>query len=414
MRVLIKLLIGTALGLALAYFAPENQRFMDALIWLEQFVLQVGRYVLIPVLVFSLTVSVYELKKDGQFWPLIFKNLFLIAGVSLFVISAGIFITLVFPPARIPILAEEQIEIIRLNITGNIKDLFPYNMFSVFAGDGVYLLPVCLFAFILGMGLTYDKSYSKPVIALTDSFSRIFFFISTFFIEILGFTIIVLSSYWTIRFREVLQAGIFFELILLLGIIAAVLCLGIFPLFLYFLKPRVNPWKVLFGSLGTGIAGFFSGDINFSLPVLIWHAKENLGIKRRSNMISLTLFSTFCRAGSAMVAAVAFIVIFKSYSSLGIAYSEVLAIGLRVFGISFLLAGHPCDGAYTALAVLCLGYGQGFEAGYLILKPMIFYLIAVGTFIDVMIASFAAYTIAYTNGFVEDKSAKRFDARRLA
>jgi len=59
--------------------------------------------------------------------------------------------------------------------------------------------------------------------------------------------------------------------------------------------------------------------------------------------------------------------------------------------------------------VLCLGYGQGFEAGCLILKPMAFYLIAVGTFLDVMIASFASYAIARLNGYiVEEKSMKRF------
>jgi hypothetical protein len=104
-----------------------------------------------------------------------------------------------------------------------------------------------------------------------------------------------------------------------------------------------------------------------------------------------------------MVAASAFIVIIKSYSSLGIAASDVFAIGVRAFVISFLLARHPGDGAYTALAVLCQGYGRGFEAGYLILKPIAFYLIAIGTFLDVMINTFASYAIARASGFQEDR-----------
>jgi Na+/H+-dicarboxylate symporter len=123
----------------------------------------------------------------------------------------------------------------------------------------------------------------------------------------------------------------------------------------------------------------------------------------------MALFSSFCRAGSAMVAVVAFIFIYKSYSMMGMSSSVVMSIGVRAFFISFLLARHPGDGAYTALAVLCLGYGQGFEAGCLILKPMAFYLIAVGTFLDVMIASFASYAIARLNGYiVDEKSMKRF------
>ena len=408
MKVWIKLLIGSILGIVLGFFTPEHQQLLDALVWLEQFALQIGRYAIIPVLVFSLTIGVFELRQDGRFWPLVFKNFLLIAGVSVFIVFAGVFATFVFPPTRIPILAEEQIDIIQLDITGNIKELFPYNMFSVLAGDGVYLFPVCVFAFFFGMGLSYDKSYSKPVISLVDSLSRIFYHIASFFIEILGFLVIVLAAYWTIRFREVLRAEIFFDLILRLGILGAVLGFVVLPLFLYFLRPRANPWLILYGYLGPAIAAIFSGDINFSLPVLLRHAKENFGVQRRSNIVSLALFSTFCRAGSAMVAAAAFIVIIKSYSSLGITMAEVLAISIRALIISFLLARHPGDGAYTALAVLCIGYGHGFEKGYLILKPMAFYLITVGAFLDVMITSFATYAAARLSGYTEEKPAKNF------
>ncbi|MDR0456766.1 MAG: cation:dicarboxylase symporter family transporter [Treponema sp.] len=404
MKVWVKLLIGSILGITLGLLVHENQRLVEALGWLEQFAVRVGRYAVIPMLVFLLTIGIYELWQDKQFWPLALKNCLMIAGISLFVVFTGVLVTLVFPPARIPILAEEQLEVIRLDIAGTVKELFPYNMFSVLGGDGVYLFPVCVFAFFLGIGLSQKRSHSKPVITLVDSLSHIFYNIALFFIEILGFIMVVLSCYWAIRFREALRAEIYLDLILLLGIFAIVLGFGILPMLLYFVRPKVNPWTVLYGSLGPAIAAFFSGDINFSLPVLLSHSQENLGVQRRSNAVSLTLFSTFCRAGSAMTATVAFIVIFKSYSSLGITSAEILSISIRAFAISFVLARHPGDGAYTALAVLCLGYGKGFEAGYLILKPLAFYLIAIGAFLDVMIASFASYAVARVSGFVEEKS----------
>jgi Na+/H+-dicarboxylate symporter len=164
----------------------------------------------------------------------------------------------------------------------------------------------------------------------------------------------------------------------------------------------------LYGSLGPALAAFFSGDINFCLPVLLRHSKENFGTRRRSSSVSMALFSAFCRGGSAMVAAVAFIVIIKSYSYLRIPPLDLLSIGLRAFLISFLLARHPGDGAYTALAALCLAYGRGFEAGYLIIKPLAFYLIAAGTFLDVMIYAFASYMAARMSGFIEEKNAARF------
>jgi Na+/H+-dicarboxylate symporter len=409
MKVWVKLLIGSLLGLTAGIFLPlENQAVNGALAWLEKFALGLGRYAVIPLLVFSLTIAIYELRQDGQFWPLLLRNFLVIAGITGVVILLGILATLFFPPERIPILIEEQLETVSLNTGENILDLFPPNMFSVLAGSGIYLLPFCVFAFFLAMGLSYDRNYTKQALSLIDSLSRIFYHIASFFSEVLGFIMIVLAAYWAVRFHGALRAGIFRELIILLGVFSLILGFGILPLFLYLLKPRTNPWAVLYGSLGPAIAAFFSGDMNFSLPLLLRHTKENFGARRRSNAVSLALFSTFCRAGSATIAAAAFIVIIKSYSSLDIPSWDILSIGIRAFAISFLLARHPGSGAYTALAVLCQGYGSGFEAGYLILKPLAFYLVAVGTFIDVMICSFASYAIAKTSGFIEEKSVRHF------
>ena len=386
----------------------DNQTVLSAFAWLEKLALGIGRYAVIPILVFSLTIAIYELRQDGQFWPMVFRNLLVIAGASLFVIILGILVTLIFTPSRIPILIEEQFEIISLNMAQNILDVFPSNMLSVLTGEGLYLFPVCVFAFFLGMGLSYDRNYSKSILSLTDSLSRIFYHVSSFFSEILGFIMIVLAAYWSIRFNAVLKADVFRDLIILLFVFSIVLGFGIFPLFLYFLKPKVNPWRILYGSLSPAVAAFFSGDLNFTLPVLLRHAKENFGIRRRSNSLSLALFNTFCRGGSAMVAAMAFIVIIKSYSSLELSTPEIFSIGIRAFGISFLLARHPGDSAYIALAVLCLGYGKNFEAGYLILKPLAFFLIAVGTYLDAIICSLGSYAIAHSSGFIDENKSRRF------
>jgi Na+/H+-dicarboxylate symporter len=403
MKVWVKLFIGAVLGVILGIVLPTgNGGVVRALAWLEELAIRIGRYGAVPILVFSLTIAVYELRQDGEFWRLMVRCVLAVAGCAAFVIAAGILVTLLFPPARIPILIEEQMAVVSLDTAGSVLSLFPSNMFAALAGDGAYLLPVYVFAFFLGIGLSYDRSYTKPVIALIDSLSRVFYHVASFFSEILGLVIIALAAYWAVRFRAALEADVFRSLILLLGGFSVVLGFVILPLFLYVIRPKTNPWAALYGSLGQAIAAFFSGDINFSLPVIIRHVKENLGARRRSNAVTVTFFTIFGRAGSAMVAAAAFIVIIKSYSSLGITAGDIIAIGGRAFLISFLLAHHPGDGAYTALAVLCLGYGRGFEAGYLILKPVAFYLIAVGTFLDVMIATFASYALARAGGFQEE------------
>ncbi|MCL2209093.1 MAG: cation:dicarboxylase symporter family transporter [Treponema sp.] len=409
MKVWIKLLIGAALGITIGFLLPDNQGMISVLQWLEKFALGIGRYAVIPVLVFSLTIGIYELRADEQFWPMVFKNFLVIIAVSVFVIFAGITVTMVFSPSRIPIETVEQLEILNFKPLDDILEIFPSNMFSVLAGDGVFLFPVCIFAFFLGMGLNYDKTYSKPVISLLDSFSRIFYHVASFFCEIMGFIIIVLSAYWAVRFNNIIQVKVYTDLVIMLAVFSVVLCFGVIPLLLYFLRPKVNPWLVLYGYLGPALTAFFSGDINMSIPVLQRHSKENFGIRRRSCSLSIALFSTFCRCGSAMVAAAAFIIIIKSYSYLKISTIDLFTIGLQAFLISFILARHPGDGAYIALAALCLTYGGGeYRAGYLILKPLAFYLVAVGTFIDIMLNAFGSYVLARTNGFIEEKNIVHF------
>jgi Na+/H+-dicarboxylate symporter len=409
MKVWLKLLFSSLLGIVLGILLPsDNQTIVRALVWLEELVIRIGRYAVVPMLVFSLTIAIYELRQDGQFWQLVFKSFLAIIGCSAFVITLGILAVLIFSPARIPI-HEEQVEALFLNTRDNILEIFPPNMFSAIVNEGIYLLPVSVFAFFLGMGLSYDRNYTKPVIALVDSFSRVFYHIASFFSEILGFIVIILAAYWAIRFHNALKANVFRDLIVLLGLFSVVMGFVILPLLLYFIKPKCgNPWIVLYGSLGQALAAFFSGDINFTLPVLFRHLKENSGCRRRSNMVTVTLFTTFGRAGSAMVAAAAFIVIIKSYKSLDIRLLDILTIGGKAFLISFLLAGRPGDGAYMALAVICLGYGRTYESGYSILKPIAFYLIAVGTFLDVMIATFGSYAIAKVSGFQEDREIRHF------
>ena len=409
MKIWIKLLIGSVLGIVLGFLLPyENQKVISVMIWLEQLALNIGRYAAVPMVFFSLIIAIYELRQDREFWPLLARSFLLMIGGAVFIISSGIIITLLFSPARIPILIEEQFETVSLNITEMILGIFPPNLFTALISESLYLLPVWFLAFFLAMGLGLDRNYSKPVLSLGDSLSRIFYHVAAFFSEILVLVIIAIAAYWAIRYHAALRSDVFRDLILLLGIFSLILAFGIFPLFLFILRPKTNPWISLYGSLGTAFAGFFSGDINFTLPVLFRHVKENLGVRRRSNAVTISLFSIFGRAGSAMVAAVSFIVIINSYSRLGIGLSSVITIGLQALLISFLLAGHPGNGAFTALAVLGMNYGKGFEAGYLILKPMAFYLISVGTFLDVMFCCFASYAVGKWSGFQEDKDMRHY------
>jgi Na+/H+-dicarboxylate symporter len=121
---------------------------------------------------------------------------------------------------------------------------------------------------------------------------------------------------------------------------------------------------------------------------------ESLGIRRRISSVSLPMFSIFGRAGSALVVTVSFIVILKSYSSLGIAFGDMIWLALMSILLSFFLGRFPAGGPYIALATICALYGRGFEAGYLILKPAAFFICSIAAAIDALTAIVGTWIIA--------------------
>jgi Na+/H+-dicarboxylate symporter len=406
MKIWLKLAIGAALGAILGCLLPENHPvIMKIMTFLKDLALGAGRYTAVPLMVFSLTIGIYELRQEGKFWALLLRCFAMLVLSSVFIIALGIGAALLFSRDRIPVLVEQQAEEIIFSPAKNLLDVFPQNIF--FLNDGGYLFPLCVFSFFLALGLCFDKNYTKLAVSLTDSLSRIFFSIASFFSEIFGLLVIALSAYWAVQYKEVISTGIFAPVIRMLTILALILAGLVLPVMLFFIKKVKNPWKTLYGSLGPAIGAFFSGDYNFSIPLLITHLKENLGIRRRASAVTVALFSTFGRSGSAMTACVAFIVIVRSYSSLGISLSSIVSIGITAFFLSFLLARNSADAAFTALAVLCARYGHGFESSYLILKPLAFYLISVGVFIDIVTAALGSFAVACLTGFQENRPAAR-------
>ena len=393
-----KLLIGSVLGAVLGWFLPsDNQTLMNILMWLFDMGIRIGRYMVMPILIFSLTIAVYELRQDNIFLRLIAHTFLLLFLSTFFVIMIGIFVIYFFPTIRIPILTVEQVIPPSFDPFENIKDIFPSNMLLVLSNDGVYFFPACVLAFLLGMGLSYGRNMAKPIVAITDSLSHIFYHISTYFVDILGIVIIVLSAYWAVQYRNAISEGIFLNIILLLTILSVILAFIVLPFFFYFFGGGKNPWTSLRGSLEIAIPSFFSGDVNFTIPILLHHTKENLKIRRRISAVTVPIFTTFGRAGSAMVAVITLVVVIQSYSSIKLNLVDMLIIGFQGCAMSLLLARYSATGAYIALSVLCLNYSTDFSAGYLIFKPIAFYLIAIGTFLDIMIVSFATNSIARMN-----------------
>ncbi len=394
MKIWIKYLTGVLIGLAFALVAPhQNAVFAEITEFLSSLVVHFGRYSLYPVLFFSFTIGVYELRESKSLFKLGGITTAIIIITTILVTVTALISVLIRNPSRIPIFVEGATEIGKIDIPGSLKQLFPSSAFESFT-NGLFILPLCIFGGFAGAGCTVDRNASKAALTLFDSLSRVSYAIMSFFVDFVSIGMIALSVNWLIQFRTMLASKVFTDFMLLLTFDFLFLALVAFPALVRLVCGKCNPYRVLYAGVASILAAFFSGDANMTLPVLLRHANESLGVRRRVSSVAMPMFSIFGRSGAALTVTVSFIVILKSYSSLGIAFSDMLwLMGVAIL-LSFFLGRFPSGGAYIALATVCTLYGRGFEAGYLILKPAAFFICSIAAAIDALTALMGTFVVA--------------------
>lgn len=393
MKIWIKYLAGIAIGIAFALIAPtRNEIFNEAVKVLADLSIRFGRYSLYPVLFFSFTIGVYELRESRSLLKLgTFTSLILIITTILLAVT-GLISVLVRNPSRIPIFVEGTTDIEALGIVESFRQLLPTSAFEALT-NGSFILPLCIFGGFAGAGCAVDKSEAKATLTLFDSLSRVAYAVMTFFVDLVSIGMIALSINWVFEYRSMIASRVFVDFILLLLFDLLFVALVLYPALIRLLCGKINPYRILYASIAPVLASFFSGDTIMTLPVLLRHTNESLGVRRRISSVTMPMFSIFGRGGSALVVTVSFIVILKSYSSLGISFSDMVwLIGAAIL-ISFFLGRFPSGGTFIALAAICALYGRGFEAGYLILKPAAFFLGSVAAAIDALTALAGTYIV---------------------
>jgi Na+/H+-dicarboxylate symporter len=393
MKIWIKYLAGIIIGAAFALIVPQQNPTVLAVIqYLSDLAVQFGRYSLYPVLFFSFTIGVYELRESKSLFRLGAITTAIIIITTILLAVTGLFSVLIRNPSRIPIFVEGATEIGKVGIGESLKQLLPSSPFEAFT-NGLFILPLCLFGGFAGAGCAVDRDASKATLTLFDSLSRVSYAVMCFFVDILAIGMIAISVNWVLQFRTLFSSKVFTDFIMLLVFDFLLLAFVIYPALVRFLCGKVNPYRVLYASIASALAAFFSGDANMTLPVLLRHANESVGVRRRISSVTMPMFSIFGRGGAALVTTVSFIVILKSYSSLGIAFNDMLWLLAVSILLSFFLGRFPVGGPYIALATICMLYGRGFEAGYLILKPAAFFICSMAAAIDALTAITCTYVI---------------------
>ncbi len=410
MKVWIKYIIGIALGLIVALILPVDNAVMAGILsFLNDLVIHIGRYVVVPLIFCTTIVSFNKLRSSKLILKTSIWTFSIIIISSLLLTFVGILSILTVKLPRIPITVDTSTDTFVLGVKNMILSLFPFSAFNSIL-EGSFLLVGFLFAALIGWesAVNVESTIFKPVFTLADSLSKLFYNIAVFFTEAMSILCIVIMCCWTVSFKSIILSGIYTPMIIMF-LVDLILIVGvIYPLIIRYLCHDPHPYRVLYASIAPALLSFISGDSNLVLPLTIRHAKESLGIRRRCGGFTFPLFSIFARGGSALVTTISFILIWRSYSSLSIPFTDVLWIFGVSFGLSFLLGGLPSGCAFILLTILCGKYARGFETSFLLLKPAALIICSFATLFDTITAMFGSYIVAVKTKMIEHHTIQHF------
>lgn len=395
MKLWMRLLLGSVIGILLGAYLPEQGGDTVALFsYWSRVGLHLGRYVILPMVLFQVGVAVYELRGERKLIRVYLKSMVVLVVGTVVMVLIGTLAVLVFSPGRIPPILQET-PVVQLPTGSELPFiLFPENFFSIFVGAGAQLLPIYLFAFLIGCLFGGDGYGGDGLAGFFESAANLFMRLNALVCEVIGLAFIAFGALFLLRFRAINDIDIFAPYLLVVVVTALFLVLGVLPLAAYFLGGRENPYRWLYGMLAPILSGVFSADSFFALGMLERVGGPNLGAPRMVRGAVLPLYAMFGRAGTAMVSASAFIVILQSYTALEIGFGRVVWVMAGAMTSVLLLAAFPASGVSISLAMLSASYQSGNEEIYLIMQPILPVLLAVAVMLDVSFAGFAAHVIS--------------------
>ncbi|OQY36749.1 MAG: hypothetical protein B6229_09495 [Spirochaetaceae bacterium 4572_7] len=389
MKTWIQVLAGIVSGALLALLLPANSIILTITDQLSTTFLSIGRYIVLPLMFFSLIISVNQLQRNKK----LLKNTLFAIGLtfafSLLLVIVGIISSLLFSPGQIPVVIDgiQSIEIPSFNDL--VKLSFPNNIFNVFQNDfsreSNQFIPFFVLAIIIGFFMTKSGSEEiEPTFNLVDSLSRIFYKINECFYKFSFIWITILTSSYITVINNIFDIQIFLPLTYMLLIITAVVILVIYPIIFYYTCGRKNLFKYILAEFPTLITATITGDQFFTASTMISSHKKNFKVKRMISGFNIPFLTLFSKSGTALVSAISFIVILKSYSSLEIQAAQILWVGSMSLLISFMLPTKGVGSSIASLFLLCSLYGHGgtMEDSFLILSPAFPIITAVSTVIN--------------------------------
>ncbi len=408
MKIWLKLLIGIAAGILAGLFIPNVWSDVRIIEQISYLAVNLGRYILFPLIFFSAVTGIHTLTQKKKVLAVAVRTTVYMVIVSAVLSVLGTVSVLLLAPERIPVFIQESSKITLPGFYETLLAIFPRNFFAAAVQNGNQILPVFIMAVLIGFNLNFDKVVTRAAVQIFESLTAVFQHINSFIIELMGFIMFPMAWYVTEQLINTTEIELFRQMLFAIAADFLIVIFILYPLVIYFATGRKNPYKWIYAALSPSLAAAASGDSLFSLSLQFRNSTENMGSSPESRSVSLPILAVFSRAGTAMITGVAFIVILKSYSSLGLTPAGFIWISAFAFMSSFLLGPFPGTGVFVAVSLLCTIYGRGIEEGYLILKPVLPILFSTSVLLDTLTNSLLSMIVSKHAGLYSDVPLNKF------
>jgi aerobic C4-dicarboxylate transport protein len=403
MKIWVKLLLGMLIAVIFVFIFPDDPGGIFSS--LSEIFINIGSYIVFPLVFFSLIMATYELKLEKRLMRIYGKLFLYLISATAILAFLGVISGMIIP-GEARFIGYDIDPVVVPTFTDILTKIFPQNFFQAFAGNNfvIFLLPVIVIAVLLGLNYDYDKHYTRPVVQCTDGLSRIMYHINSFIVEIFWIGVIVITSAKLMQLKNIIGIEVYINLLLILSIDVVIIIFGVFPFLLYTLNNQKNPFKWLYASIASLLTGLVTGQDLIAVSMLVKHGKESMHISRKIGGTVFPLAAVFSKAGTALVVSVSLVFLKKSIFGPEIALLELLWI----FGLSVLVSlftslldtGFPGQGVWAALIIIGQDYPKmGQHLGLSDIAPL---LISLAVVVNVLTSSFVAYLVAQQEDFKEE------------
>ena len=392
MRYLVGMVAGVVFGALVAVSGGDT---LVVLKHLTEILIRLGRFLLFPMAFFAMIIAVDELRDDRRTFAVAWKSLVVTVVTVAGAVAVALVAMTVFQPQRVPPMVQESAVVTPPTIFELVRTAIPRNGFRVFSLGESALAMILLLAVMIGLTLRYDREITSPVSLVADSANRILYRLNQHFTGILGFLLAIPAGMVVVQLRETPDLVLFTQFLIVISTSVVIVGVVIYPVVLYlFGRNAMAALRWVSDMTAPGLTALSGGDVYFATATLARTVKEDHGVPRRVGGSVTYVLVVFNRAGSAMVAVAAFLLVIRSYTALEIGLAETMMIVVSGALFSFLLGRTPAGGVTLLLGYLALRYGRGMEESYLILLPIIPILERLGAWLDVMTHGFVTVLVA--------------------